>query len=427
MKELYKALLVMVLLFSQTSVSWTKEVIRPPEFETLVRAGYAKLETGQYEEAARDFQNAIATVPDKYDLPPALLYNMALALDKAPGHLLSAALWYKAYLELAPNDPRAPEIRHIVETLLDKFDRYVLGAATVLENSYEEIEKEIQARERYAAAPGAESVKNGYGQTAKESVEADRKMLPTLIAGVECARIGVGDVDTALKKLRQYGFVNRSDDNLTYQLIMAGRPSEARKYAKRNSDSGVLVEMGLLAGNEASEYDGSNKDLVQIMLDRKTLTESEASKFPRGKENLRQQVLVLAALDSGKTVTGVEESLQNLPSEERNRFDELGYGFAEVVAHVKGTRLYGLQRCRTEGRLPVYVQYAAATANRSYESHIYANRTPIDDPAMFKALKPNGWILPGEFSQYATQLRLLAFWRQSFMQLEKDCRSVGEN
>jgi hypothetical protein len=391
-------------------VSFAQEAI-PPEYEALVREGHAKLEAGRYEAAAIDFHNALGKLPDPYfyNPPPELIYNMALALDKAPGHLLASALWYKAYLQLAPNDPKAPEIRHISDTLLSRFDQYVLDAATVLESSYDEMKLEIQARGRVASAPESEA-----NQDFRRQVENDRKLLPDMLANIESARIAVGDVETALKMLNRYGMTDQPNENLSYYLTAIGRLDKAGRYAARKSDGEVLAEMGWLASSEITKYDSTDKDLIQIMLEHGAVTEAEASGILRGKANLKLQMVALAALKpNGK---GKNESQPQADS----IFDNLR--LAETKTVLEDARSSYRSNCREGQPAKAYIRLALHAANRSYQSRIYADRTPVDDPAALVKLKPTIWILTDDFSNYANQLQLLAFYRQLLTMVEDVCK-----
>lgn len=110
MKGLIVALTVFVLALGLAPASVSAQAgpsVRPPGAEDALKRGFAMAQRQRWGLAIRYFGNAQKLAP----LDPVVLFNLALANDRAPGRNVVAAAWYRAYLAAAPNAQNAEKVR----------------------------------------------------------------------------------------------------------------------------------------------------------------------------------------------------------------------------------------------------------------------------------------------------------------------------
>lgn len=100
------ALLVTGYFESQVSAENATEN-RPPGVEDALKRGFAMAQRQRWALAIRYFGNAQELAPTD----PVVLFNLALANDRAPGRNVVAAAWYRAFLAGAPTAPNAEKVR----------------------------------------------------------------------------------------------------------------------------------------------------------------------------------------------------------------------------------------------------------------------------------------------------------------------------
>ncbi len=86
---------------------------RGPEVEDALKRGFAMAQRERWNLAIRYFSNAQEMAPTD----PVVLFNLALANDRAPGRNVIAVAWYRAYLAAAPNAKNAEKVRNRVVDL----------------------------------------------------------------------------------------------------------------------------------------------------------------------------------------------------------------------------------------------------------------------------------------------------------------------
>jgi len=154
-----------------------------PEAQAAMDRGFIAAKAEKWQEAIDSFEVARALLVSSnipLSVHPELLFNLALANDKAPGRYLNAATWYHAYLMVEPNVPNAQQILSRVDHLIQQFDEYVWKLIWMIEDTVVKTGQSVSARLYYSASGNA----------------ADA------IGYVEAARIYMGDTNTALKKLK---------------------------------------------------------------------------------------------------------------------------------------------------------------------------------------------------------------------------------
>ena len=80
-------------------------------------------------------------------MAPALLYNMATALDELPDRQREARDAYRRYLEESPADQR-PELRHTVELRIQELDLRIAEQADASETSADASDTSVDAEQR---------------------------------------------------------------------------------------------------------------------------------------------------------------------------------------------------------------------------------------------------------------------------------------
>lgn len=96
---------------------------RPPGVEDALERGFAMAQRQRWGLAIRYFGNAQQLAPTD----AVVLFNLALANDRASGRNLIAAAWYRAFLAVAPTAPNAEKVRTRV------VDLEIEGEAIVLD------------------------------------------------------------------------------------------------------------------------------------------------------------------------------------------------------------------------------------------------------------------------------------------------------
>ncbi len=80
---------------------------RPAQAQQAFERGFQMAQKAQWPLAIRYFRQAQSFAPTD----SAILFNLALAHDKAGGDELVALAWYQAFLAAGPNSPTAPQVR----------------------------------------------------------------------------------------------------------------------------------------------------------------------------------------------------------------------------------------------------------------------------------------------------------------------------
>jgi len=234
MRRIVVALFFILLL---VPVGWAQDK-RLLEAETIVQEGLAHTQTGNYEQAISNFRQAIQLRQEAgyATPPPGLVLNVALAYDKAPGRHLAAAAWYKTYLALAPDDPRAPKIRERANVLLREFDQSMLLSVDVMEqlydvriNTVQQYEKELAFWKNNVNNPAYTDVPGQIRQL-QDWIVGERSSLAFLLLQIQTIRVAAGDAETALRKIREYKIKPIEHAMLGQALTFADYPQEAEKY-----------------------------------------------------------------------------------------------------------------------------------------------------------------------------------------------------
>ncbi|WNJ99771.1 hypothetical protein L2D14_18165 [Thalassospiraceae bacterium LMO-JJ14] len=113
MNAFWIALLVGVFIFAAPVEGRAQSTARPPAAEEALNRGFEMAQRERWSLAIRYFGDAQELAPSD----PIILFNLALANDRAAGRHIIAAAWYRAYLEAAPNAANAAKVRARVTDL----------------------------------------------------------------------------------------------------------------------------------------------------------------------------------------------------------------------------------------------------------------------------------------------------------------------
>jgi hypothetical protein len=286
----------------------------------------ASLQKGEHRSAAIGFRYALHNLSQQkspLDLPPGLVFNLALSTDRSH-EKLSPAIWYKTYLMLYPTAPQASQVENRADVLIRAFETHVLKAATMLEGFFEELQKEVLASEHLSRQPEARQFITPFDQYVN-NIEIDKKAIQQAIISIETARIAVGDVEGGLRQLQQWHIpiTMDSDENLIKAL------SEARVVQKLPpnsalSEGDLLALLGYLTPDEAVHYDNGPGDLVDFMMKGGAISAVDAGKYTRGRENLSKQLVQINAEE-------IQKACQ--PSTRINLYLQLGFKLFELALY----------------------------------------------------------------------------------------------
>jgi CRISPR/Cas system CMR-associated protein Cmr5 small subunit len=107
-------MLISTLNFSKALCAQTDKATLTPEAEAALNSGLAAARQQQWDLAIKYFKQAQEAAP----LAPETIFNLALAYDKAEGHDLFAAAYYRTYLAAVPEAEDKDKIRSRIDELL---------------------------------------------------------------------------------------------------------------------------------------------------------------------------------------------------------------------------------------------------------------------------------------------------------------------
>lgn len=113
MNAFWTVLLAGVIILTAPADGRAQSTVRPAAAEQALNRGFEMAQRERWSLAIRYFGNAQELAPTD----PVILFNLALANDRAAGRDVIATAWYRAYLEAAPNADNAAKVRARVTDL----------------------------------------------------------------------------------------------------------------------------------------------------------------------------------------------------------------------------------------------------------------------------------------------------------------------
>ena len=164
--------------------------------------GFAVAQQQQWPLAIKYFRSAQQIAPDD----AAVLFNLALATDKAGGRELAALAWYNAFLASTPNAKNAPQVRKrateldiAVEAQVQKLIETAVQAAAQLPAGQDS----AQAHARVARAQAEAGDLAGAARSLVRVGQPSARAWPNAVVAAEQAR--AGRIDIARTMLNEIG------------------------------------------------------------------------------------------------------------------------------------------------------------------------------------------------------------------------------
>lgn len=164
--------------------------------------GFAVAQQQQWPLAIKYFRSAQQIVPDD----AAVLFNLALATDKAGGRELAALAWYNAFLASTPDAKNAPQVRKrateldiAAEAQVQKLIETAVQAAAQLPAGQDS----TQAHARVARAQAEAGDLAGAARSLVRVSQPSARAWPTAVVAAEQAR--AGRIDIARTMLNDIG------------------------------------------------------------------------------------------------------------------------------------------------------------------------------------------------------------------------------
>jgi len=155
--------------------------------------GFAVAQQQQWPLAIKYFRSAQQIVPDD----AAVLFNLALATDKAGGRELAALAWYNAFLASTPDAKNAPQVRKrtteldiAAEAQVQKLIETAVQAAAQLPAGQDS----TQAHARIARAQAEAGDLPGAARSLVRVAQPSARAWPTAVVAAEQARAGRIDI-----------------------------------------------------------------------------------------------------------------------------------------------------------------------------------------------------------------------------------------
>lgn len=236
----------------------------PPKKLTVaeeIEAGMELANRGAWSGARRSFYRAFLKTPAKeqWNLDPGLLFNLALSNDQTGGRQLAAILWYRAFLEQAPESDLVPQIRRRVTELESEFDAQLLKRVILMENIFREVQLDHSETSKVHDLMGTAK--------SREVMKDDQREFEYSVRNIEAARIFLGDLEGALKKIRSFGIENQPSDVLSISLAAVKAFSRAGKYADSKEhfqEVTTMVESNRVRTPETCTPDSKRENYISL-------------------------------------------------------------------------------------------------------------------------------------------------------------------
>ena len=155
--------LVLLGVFEGVVFGQTQSASIPPEAQRAMEHGLAAAKIQEWETAIRYFRKAQKVAPES----PQVLFNLALAYDKAGREILSIA-WFRAYLAVAARSPMEKQVRDRIVTLEVKAEATIRKLIKQARVAIRKLPSEYKRDYFYASVAGAQA-EAGYITEAKDT------------------------------------------------------------------------------------------------------------------------------------------------------------------------------------------------------------------------------------------------------------------